>query len=190
MADRPPLIREPATGLPEALPAGDNLALGGGKLVGVGSPTAPSDGVPLSYLQTYAGQVTPGYSWKLNDDLSGYTIGAGAPAGDGGDGFYDGHYLIVNQQEIVDFYAVQRAPGSGGTTSVEIWRVRAGAFFLLATLSLVPAGGNWATTTAGPPAGPDNVLQAGDIVALRATSVQTASAPTYPMDLTTVMRTK
>lgn len=184
MADRLPLTRD-TDGLPEALPSGYNLSAGGGKVVSVGAPTAPNDAVTLTYLQSVASEVI----WRANDDITYFDVGVGAPTNgtDGGAGFFDGAYRVPSQRTIQGFALTQQSPGSGGTTTVEVYRVRAGIFFLLATLS-VSALTPFDSTTASAPAPSDDVLLSGDYVACRFTSLQTASPPTYPMNVTVQMR--
>ena len=121
-------------------------------------------------------------SWRGNGDLSLFTVDAAAPVGDGGDSFFDGAVLITDPMRIVLLTMTQRASGSAGVTTAEVWRSRGGAFFLLGLLS-IPAGLPLDAANTIPPPSPDDELIFGDLVLVRFTAVQTADPTTVPQDV-------
>lgn len=129
------------------------------------------------------------YFWNANGDLSLMDVGSLPPVGDGGDGFFDGTRVSTQSEQIVLFSAIQRCTGSSGSTDLEVWRLRGGVFFLLASMSIA-FGAPFGVALAAPPAGPDDVLLISDIIITRVTSVQESDGVSVPCDLTVTLHTQ
>lgn len=129
--------------------------------------------------------------WNLNGDIHLADVGAGAPVGDGGPGFFDGTRLIVslNGERITLLSAIQRCSGANGFTTVEVWRLRAGVYTLLSTLAL-PFGVPFTVANAPPPPGPDDILIFGDMALVRLISKQDDDGILSPCDLTVNIHTE
>lgn len=150
------------------------LAIAGGDAGFIsGADQAKLDGLPSTVAREL--------SWRANGDLSLFTVDATPPAGDGGDAFFDGATLIISPLRISLLSMTQRATGSAGVTTAEVWRVRGGVYFLLGTLAN-PVGLPLDVATTVPPAAPDDDLLFGDLVLVRFTAVQTADATDVPQD--------
>ena len=66
MADRLPKVFNAAGVYDQELPVGDNLDVGGGKLVNLGTPTAATDGATKAYVDA----VATGLDWKASVRLA------------------------------------------------------------------------------------------------------------------------
>jgi hypothetical protein len=80
MADRLPKVFNAAGVYDQELPVGDNLDVGGGKLVNLGTPTAATDGATKAYVDA----VATGLDWKASVRLAtAAALPANTPAGSG-----------------------------------------------------------------------------------------------------------
>jgi len=131
---------------------------------------------------------TASFVFVANGDLGLFPTDLAAPSGDGGDSFFDCPRQILFDCAISGFTMSQRSDGDSGSTTVEVYRYRAATFFLLATLTIA-SGSPLQITVAAPPPAPDDLLQSGDIVMCKFTSVQDSSATNVPQDVCVTMET-
>ncbi len=165
---------------------------GGGSLHALaiaGGAAGFMSGADKTKIDSLPSVVARGAVWNLNGDLALADVDATPPAGDGGSAFFDGTRIFLVSERITLFSMVQRCTGSAGNTTVEVWRYRAGVFFQLATMT-VASGAAFASTTALPPAGPDDVLVFGDLVLVRLADVQQDDGISTPCDLTVTLHTE
>jgi hypothetical protein len=143
------------------------------------APIIGADFVTLKFFEDR--RIKSAAVWVANYDLRYFSVGAGvpAPASDGGDGLFDGQRYLTEAVTLTAFRVVQRSPGDGGTTTVELLRNRAGTWTVQAAVSLA-ALTNLETGSAVPA---DTAALAGDQYAVRFAALQTGSGLVVPLDL-------
>lgn len=107
--------------------------------------------------------------------LSAHAVDTSAPAADGGPGRFGGLIYIPVNLCVGDFRLVRAAPGTSGTTTVDMYRLRTGVWSLLATLSV--SGTSAMTTTNVSMGGQDplSTFVGGDILMARLRAIESGS---------------
>jgi len=144
---------------------------------GTGTTNFPNNHELLVMLPAPVSAGAP-IDFRLNGPLPGYPTDTTAPAGlpaSGSTATFDVAIYIERAMVLTDLRAVQRVPGTAGTTSCELLRRRGGVFLSLGICSIATVAG-FDTATA---AITDPVALAGDILTARLRSVQSSE----PSDL-------
>lgn len=113
--------------------------------------------------------------WSIEGSLAAHAVDAAAPAADGGPGRFGALIYVPVNLLVGDFRLVRATAGTGGTTTVDFYRLRAGAWTLLATLTVT---GLVAMTTSNVSMDPLSVLtawSAGDIIMARLRTIETGT---------------
>lgn len=116
------------------------------------------------------------YFFGIEGLLSAHAVDATVPAADGGPGrFGDLVYVPVNLL-IGDLRLVRATPGSSGTTTVDIYRLRTGAWTLVGTLTVTGTTPMAVSNVSMDATAAATTINAGDILMARLRTIE-AGAP-------------
>lgn len=115
------------------------------------------------------------FQFGIEGPLSAHAVDATAPAADGGPGrFGDLIYSPVNLL-LGDLRLIRATPGTSGTTTVDIYRLRAGAWTLLGTLTITGTTAMTVTNVSMDPLVATATINAGDIIMARLRTIEAGS---------------
>lgn len=126
-------------------------------------------------MSSVARGVIDAYRFNANGLLSGFSDGVAGTFTAAA--MIDGSEEVWNAEQFIQTMRLRQiVDGGAGTTTVEIFRRRAGANTSLGTISLAAGGGVFATASTIPATAALQTLQVGDVLVCQFTARQTTTA--------------
>lgn len=113
--------------------------------------------------------------WSIEGLLSAHAVDTAAPAPDGGPGKFGALMYIPVNLLVGNFRIVRATEGSGGSTVVEMYRLRSSAWTLLATLTVTGLTAMTVSDVSMTGSAAESSFVAGDIIMARLRSIETGT---------------